>query len=153
VIGHALRVVAGRHRDHAARAFVGRERLQPVERAAFLERRGELQVLELQPDLGADDLGQRARMHERRVEHLPGDVVACGADTGEIDHGVGGCGKEEPRDCKSWPAARVARLRLSLRRARFVGLASSGSLRRARFVGLVTSARFAALASLSIIAT
>ena len=59
VIGHALRMIAGRHRDHAAQTFVRRQRQQPVERAALLEGRGELQVLEFEPEVAAADLAQR----------------------------------------------------------------------------------------------
>jgi len=51
VIGDALRVVAGRHGDHAALALLVCELQQRVQRAAFLERGGELQVLELDPDV------------------------------------------------------------------------------------------------------
>ena len=59
VIGHALRVIAGRHRDHAAPPLVRRQRPQPVERAALLEGGGELQVLEFEPEIAAADLAQR----------------------------------------------------------------------------------------------
>jgi hypothetical protein len=58
VIGDRLRMVAGRRRDHAARALLLGQLQQFVERAALLVGGGELEVLELQPDLGADDLGQ-----------------------------------------------------------------------------------------------
>ena len=66
VIGDALRVVAGRHGDDAALALVRRQGRQPVERAALLEGGGELQVLELEPDLAAEDLGQRAARSRSR---------------------------------------------------------------------------------------
>ena len=49
------------------------ERRELHERAALLERRGELQVFELQPDFGADELRERARMQARRIEHVAGD--------------------------------------------------------------------------------
>ena len=55
MIGNRLRVVAGRGRDHSARALLRRELQQFVERAALLVGGGELQILELQPDFGADD--------------------------------------------------------------------------------------------------
>ena len=58
VIGDRLRVVAGRRGDHAALSLLGRKLQQFVERAALLVGGGELEVLELQPDLGADDLRQ-----------------------------------------------------------------------------------------------
>ena len=59
VIGHALRMIAGRHRDNAAPVVLRRQRQQPIERAALLEGRGELQVLEFEPELAAADLAQR----------------------------------------------------------------------------------------------
>ena len=58
VIRDRLRMVAGRRGDHAARALLRRQLQQFVERAALLVGGGELQILELQPDFGADDLGQ-----------------------------------------------------------------------------------------------
>jgi hypothetical protein len=64
VPGDALRVVAGRDRDDAAGALAGVQRQQAVQRAAFLERGGELQVLELQVKLAAGDRRQRARVQE-----------------------------------------------------------------------------------------
>ena len=51
VIGDRLRVIAGRHRNNAATPLVRRQIEQPVQRAAFLERRGELMILELQMNL------------------------------------------------------------------------------------------------------
>ena len=70
VIGHALRVVAGRHRDHAGGRLLRRQLRQPVQRAALLERGGVLQVLELQPELGAGDLRERARRQAGRRDDL-----------------------------------------------------------------------------------
>ena len=58
MIGDGLRMIAGRCRDHSARALLGRQLQQFVERAAFLVGGGELQILELQPHLGADDFGK-----------------------------------------------------------------------------------------------
>ena len=56
VIGKALGVVAGRHRNDTAFALVGIERQELVERTAFLERRGKLQILELEPDFSPGQL-------------------------------------------------------------------------------------------------
>ena len=56
MIGEPLRMVAGRGRDHAARALLVGQVQQFVERAAFLVGGGELEILELQPDLGAGQL-------------------------------------------------------------------------------------------------
>ena len=71
MIGHALRMVAGRHRDHAApRACSAGQLHQAVERAALLERGGVLQVLELQPKLGAGDVRQCPRRQARGDDDL-----------------------------------------------------------------------------------
>ena len=50
VIGQPLRMIARRCRDHARARAPRVHQQQRVERAAFLVGRGELQVLELQPD-------------------------------------------------------------------------------------------------------
>jgi hypothetical protein len=57
VIGDALRVVAGRHGDHAALLIARRQRGEAIEGAALLEGGGKLLVLELEPDLAAQDVG------------------------------------------------------------------------------------------------
>ncbi len=80
VIGHALGVVARGGGDHACTPLLGRERQQLVQRAALLERGGELVILELQVGLGAGDLGQRARMHAGRAHDVPIDGRSGGAD-------------------------------------------------------------------------
>ena len=67
VIRDALRVVARRDREHAGGAF-GRGQLgHLVQRAALLEGRGELVVLEFEEDLAAGHLAERARGKARRV--------------------------------------------------------------------------------------
>ena len=48
-------VIAGRRRDDAASAHVGRQRREHVERAAQLERAGRLLVLELEVHVAAGD--------------------------------------------------------------------------------------------------
>ena len=58
MISDRLRMVAGRCRNDAARPLFVRQLQQFVERAALLIGGGELKILELQPDFGADDLGQ-----------------------------------------------------------------------------------------------
>src|SRR5437762_5599499 len=68
-------MIAGRHRDHAALSFVRRQRQQAIERAALLEGRGELQVLEFEPEIAAADLAQRPAL------------VAFGDDDGTADRG------------------------------------------------------------------
>ena len=89
VIGHALRMVAGRHGDHAALPLVGRELQQRVQRAALLERGGELQVLELEPDIGLGDARQRLAAQAGRVHHRAGDARGGALDVLQRD-GQGG---------------------------------------------------------------
>ncbi len=92
VIGETLRVVAGARGDHAARALGGVEAEQLVERAAFLVGGGELEVLELQPDLGPGHLRQRPAVQARRPHDGPGNRVARGKDVGMGDRKGGGRG-------------------------------------------------------------
>jgi hypothetical protein len=80
MISDGLRMVAGRSRDHAARALLGRQLKQFVERAAFLVGGGELQILELEPDFGADELRQRAANQHRRADDGSLDALGRGAD-------------------------------------------------------------------------
>ena len=86
VVRHALRVVAGGRGDHAADGHTRfDQRGQLVERAALLEGRGELQVLELQEDLGGQDLAQGARFDTGRVQHLAGQAAGGRFDVFEAD--------------------------------------------------------------------
>jgi threonine dehydratase len=94
VIGHALRVVARRHGDDAALTLRGRQRRQLVERPALLERRRELQILELQVHVGARDLGQRAGVQARRVLHVSRQARLRGAD--RVDRDWGGAQGDNP---------------------------------------------------------
>ena len=59
-----------------------------VERAALLERRGELQVLELEEHLATADRRQRARRQARRLADLAAQPRGGGADV--VDRGRGG---------------------------------------------------------------
>src|SRR3546814_9245034 len=68
VMRNTLRVVAGRHRGDAGSAFGVAEAHQLVERTTLLERRGELEILEFDPDLGTGDLRQHTRMRARRAD-------------------------------------------------------------------------------------
>ena len=70
VIGDRLGVVAGRHRDHAARALGGAQRRELGERAALLERVGDLQVLVFDEHLRAGERGEFRRRQHRRAQHL-----------------------------------------------------------------------------------
>jgi hypothetical protein len=87
VVRHALRVVAGRCGHHTPAPLVGCELEQAPERAAVLEARRELQVLELQPDLRTRDARQRARGQRGCVDHLPGDAGGRRLHVGEGDRG------------------------------------------------------------------
>jgi len=83
VIGHALSVVAGRHRHDAGGGALGRQLQEVVERAAFLERGRVLQVLELEPDAAAQDLTERAALEARRFDHPALDPLGRGPDVVE----------------------------------------------------------------------
>ena len=93
MIGDALGMVAGRHRDHPGAAFVLAEALQFVQRAALLERAGRLQRLELQEDFAAGHLAQSCGPHRRGAHHRAGDRPFGAADIGDrhrqIGHGEG----------------------------------------------------------------
>ncbi len=80
MIGDALGMIAGAHGDDALFLFRGRESEQPVERAALLEGRGELQILEFEKDVAAGDLRQSARMAHGGALHLALDCLRRGAD-------------------------------------------------------------------------
>ena len=80
MIGHTLRVIAGRHRDHPAPALVGRQRAQAIERTALLEGRGELQVLEFQPEPAAANLAERAALAAHRCNDRTMDRGRGGPD-------------------------------------------------------------------------
>ncbi|MNE42680.1 hypothetical protein D3C80_1368240 [compost metagenome] len=74
VIGQGLGVVAGRGGDDAALHLIRRQLQQPVQGAALLEAAGEVQVVELDPDLGAGQLRQAARIADGGAVHLAGDA-------------------------------------------------------------------------------
>ena len=86
VIGEALRVIAGRRRDHAAPAFVRRELEQCVARAALLEAAGALQVVELAVNMRAGELRQWNRLDARREIDAARDAHAGSFNVGEGDH-------------------------------------------------------------------
>ncbi len=90
VIGEALCVIAGRRRDDAAGTLLGVEAQELVERTALLVGGGELQVLELQPDLRAGQVRQRPAVEARRADHRAADRVARGEDVGVADRQGGG---------------------------------------------------------------
>jgi hypothetical protein len=79
-------MVARAHGDDAATLFLVAQLCQLVAGAAFLERGGELQVLELQKHLRTGDLRNRARFHARRVEEVPLQALRGLADVGQVDH-------------------------------------------------------------------
>jgi hypothetical protein len=122
VVGDALRVVAGAHGDDAAPALGLGQREQLVERAALLERGGELQVLELEPQLAAGERRQGAAAQARRALHRAGDArggcpdiaqrnfahAASLAQALQFQHGHRDRGRRHWRACAR--AARLARL-------------------------------------------
>ena len=84
VVRDALRVVAGRRRDHAVRPLLGVEPEQEVARAPLLERRGVLEVLELQRELGAGDVGERAGLRARCLDDAPRSRSAAAATSAAV---------------------------------------------------------------------
>ena len=93
VKGDRLGVVARRHGDDAGAPFRRAQRQQLVERATLLERRGVLQVLQLEEQPRAADLGQGARMHARRVHDAACDGGGGGADVFNRDRHGGSVGQ------------------------------------------------------------
>src|SRR5689334_23054170 len=85
VVGDALSVIAGRHGDHAAPLFVLVQGREAVECAALLEACGELQVLELEPDVAAEDLTERAARRARRDRDRAGNGATGCFDVREAD--------------------------------------------------------------------
>ncbi len=73
VVSDCLRVVAGGDRQHARLALDRAQAQELVERPALLEGPGELEVLELEEDLGARHLGERARGEAGRLLYRAGD--------------------------------------------------------------------------------
>ena len=73
VIGHALRMVARGHRDDTPPPLIRRQRFEAVEGAALLEGGGELQILEFEPDLAAENLAQRSALVAFRCRNRPTD--------------------------------------------------------------------------------
>ncbi len=72
-------MVARTRRDHAARALLVSQLQQRVERPTLLVGGGELLVLELEPDLGPGNRGQRLRMQRRRTHDGARDAPGGGA--------------------------------------------------------------------------
>ena len=94
MIGDALRMVAGRHGDDATAALLIGELQQRVQCAALLEGGGELQVLELYPDVGLGDARQRLAAQAGRMDDGALDARRGGANIGQgngksFSHGLG----------------------------------------------------------------
>ncbi|MCY1346460.1 hypothetical protein D9M69_325450 [compost metagenome] len=91
---HALGMVAGRRRDHAAPEFLRRQRGHLVVRAAQLEREHRLGVFSLEPDRVAGARRQLVRIGQfgllRHVVDLGGQdfLQVVGAGGGRAGHGV-----------------------------------------------------------------
>ena len=76
VVGDRLGVVAGGHGDHAPRPRGGVERGELVERAAVLERVGDLEILVFHMDVGAGQRRELGGRQHRRAQHLARDRAA-----------------------------------------------------------------------------
>ena len=85
VVGDRLGVVAGRHGDDAAGTFGLAERRELVERAAVLERIGDLEVFVFDIDLGAGQRGEFGRRQRGRAQHRALDHAAGRFDIGNGD--------------------------------------------------------------------
>ena len=68
VVGNTLRMIAGRRGDYTGFTLAIAQCEQSRQRSAFLECRGELQVLELEVDLRTGELRQRSRVQARRID-------------------------------------------------------------------------------------
>jgi len=106
LIRDGLRVVACRHRDHAALAFRRRQLQEAVRGAAIFERRGTLPRLELQRDARARLLRKRRREERGRADDRRRDALGCGFDVGDR-HGQGHHGRLRRRSAFS--ASRAAK--------------------------------------------
>jgi len=80
VISDGLGMIAGGRSDDSARTLFVRQLKQLVERAALFVGGGELQVLELQPDLRADDFGQGLADQHRSADDGALDARGGSAD-------------------------------------------------------------------------
>ena len=79
---------------------------QEVERAPFLERGGELQVLELEPDPRARDLGERLRQGVGVATTAPAIAAAAARTSGRVTGRTGlRLGGRHLRDLPRWPPA------------------------------------------------
>ena len=76
VVGDRLGVVAGGHGDHAPRPRGRVERGELVERAAILERVGDLEILVFHMDVGAGQRRELGGRQHRRAQHLARDRAA-----------------------------------------------------------------------------
>ena len=91
VVGDALGVVAGGHRDHAARALLFRQARELDVGAAVLERRAVLEGLELERDVAPQQLREPLRAQARRTDDLARERLRRGFDVCEPDrHGAQG---------------------------------------------------------------
>ena len=110
VVGDRLGVVAGGHGDDAGASFLGRERGQLVERAALLERVGDLEILVFDVDVGPGERRKPRRRQHRRAQDLAGNGAAGGFDVGGGDgHGLILVAEQRPAPLRKWPATTNAR--------------------------------------------
>src|SRR5207245_3382872 len=86
VVGHALRVISGRGRDHTLRTFFGAQREQLVQRAALFESAGALEVVEFQIDGVGGGLGKGLRTCARRKIDGAANAAQGRLDVIESDH-------------------------------------------------------------------
>jgi len=84
-VGDRLGVISRGDRDHAALLFVVGERRELVQHAPRFEGAGALEKLGLEPDVGADLVGERGRAKQRRPVQPVADALARTVDVVEGD--------------------------------------------------------------------
>jgi hypothetical protein len=97
-MGHRDAGIAARGHHHAGRGH--RQATHAVEHAARLEAAAELQVFELEPDLGHVEPELPAgQPPQRRAAHVAGDAPGGEVDGGAVEGQIG-WGHRGPRKCR-----------------------------------------------------
>ena len=102
VIGDALRMVAGGHRDHAALFFVRGQAVELDQRAAILEGSGALQGFELEIDIGVEQIGKRTGPDCRRADDIARDEIGGAANIVDRNAHDSPCLRVAGRECRAY---------------------------------------------------
>ena len=89
MVSKPLGMISGRRRDYAAVALFFSESEQLVQRSAFLESSGSLQIVELEVNGVARELREGLRPLARREIDGFANASQCRFDVGESNHLVG----------------------------------------------------------------